>query len=78
VRRWAREGRLRPGYWSGWQWKDAQWRNRCIDPDACRHDRVILTHRHRSDNGEWKDEQYPVRIERTMQLGWLPKYPVSV
>ena len=20
VRRWAREGLLRPGYWGGWQW----------------------------------------------------------
>jgi len=28
-------------------------------------DRVILIYRHRSGDGEWKDEQYPVRIVRT-------------
>ena len=29
------------------------------------HDHVILIYRHRSGEGKWKDEQYPVRIERT-------------
>jgi hypothetical protein len=29
------------------------------------YDRVILIYRHRSGDGKWKDEQYPVRIERT-------------
>jgi hypothetical protein len=28
-------------------------------------DRVILVYRHRSGDGEWNDEQYPVRIART-------------
>jgi hypothetical protein len=28
-------------------------------------DRVILTYRHCSGGGDWKDEQYPVRIEWT-------------
>jgi hypothetical protein len=28
-------------------------------------DRVILIYKHRSGAGDWKDEEYPVRIERT-------------
>jgi hypothetical protein len=28
-------------------------------------DRMILIYKHRSGDGEWKDEQYPVRIMRT-------------
>jgi hypothetical protein len=64
VRRWAREGMLRPGYWGGWQWTQngevvASIQMRAED------DRVILMYRHRSSGGEWKDEQYPVRIVRT-------------
>jgi hypothetical protein len=62
---------LRPGYWCSWQWT----RNGEIVASIrmrAETDRVILTYRHRSGGGEWKDEQYPVRIERTpCNLGGL-------
>lgn len=64
VRRWAREGMLRPGYWGGWQWT----RNGEVVSSIrmrAEADRVILMYRHRSGGEEWKDEQYPVRIVRT-------------
>ena len=64
VRRWAREGVLRPGYWGGWQWtRDGETvASIQMRPEQ---DRVILIYRHRSGDVEWKDEQYPVRIVRT-------------
>jgi hypothetical protein len=64
VRRWAREGILRPGYWGSWQWRrDGEvvaWIQMQVE-----YDRMILIYRHRSGGGQWKDEQYPVRFERT-------------
>ncbi|MFZ2105413.1 MAG: hypothetical protein WAV18_08515 [Roseiarcus sp.] len=64
VRRCAREGILRPGYRGGWQWRRdgalVAWIQMQVE-----HDRVILTYRHRSGGGIWKDEEYPVRFERT-------------
>ncbi len=64
VRRWAREGMLRQGYWGAWQWTRDGEAVASIQMRA-EYDRVILIYRHRSGGGEWKDEQYPVRIERT-------------
>jgi hypothetical protein len=64
VRRWAREGVLRPGYWGGWKWTRAGKTVASIQMRA-EQDRVILIYRHRSGDAEWKDEQYPVRIVRT-------------
>src|SRR6202047_5304092 len=64
VRRWAREGVLRPGYWGGWHWTRNGETVASIQMRA-EQDRVILIYRHRSGDGEWKDEQYPVRIVRT-------------
>lgn len=64
VRRWAREGMLRPGYWGGWQWT----RNGEVVASIrmrAEEDRLILMYRHRNGGEEWKDEQYPVRIVRT-------------
>src|ERR1700732_196995 len=71
VRRWAREGVLRPGYWGGWQWTRDGETVASIQMRA-EQDRVILIYRHRSGDGEWKDEQYPVRIVRTScnRGGW--------
>lgn len=64
VRRWAREGMLRPGYWGGWRWlRDGQ-QVASIRMRA-EADRVILTYRHRSGEGEWKDEEYPIFLDRT-------------
>jgi hypothetical protein len=64
VRRWAREGVLRPGYWGGWQWTRDGETVASIQMRA-EQDRVFLIYRHRSGDAEWKDEQYPVRIVRT-------------
>lgn len=64
VRRWEREGVLRPGYCGGWQWKR---HGEVIASINMRTEsgRVTLSYRHRSGGGEWKDEKYPVRIVRT-------------
>jgi hypothetical protein len=64
VRRWAREGALRLGYRGGWQWTCDGETVASIQMRA-EQDRVVLIYRHRSGGGEWKDEQYPVRIVRT-------------
>lgn len=64
VRRWAREGMLRPGYSGGWQWS----RNSEVVASIrmrAEYGQVVLTYRHRSYGAEWKDEEYPVRIVRT-------------
>ncbi len=71
VRRWARGGVLRPGYWGGWQWTRDGETVASIQMRA-EQDRVILIYRHRSGDAEWKDEQYAVRIVRTpCNLGGL-------
>ena len=64
VRRLARKGALRPGYWGGWEWMRDGETVASIQMRA-EQDRVVLVYRHRSGDGEWKDEQYPVRIVRT-------------
>jgi hypothetical protein len=64
VRRLAREGMLRPGYWGGWEWMRDGETVASIQMRA-EQDRVVLVYRHRSGGGEWKDDQYPVRIVRT-------------
>src|ERR1700716_4428936 len=47
VRRWAREGVLRPGYRGGWQWTRDGETVASIQMRA-EQDRVILIYRHRS------------------------------
>lgn len=64
VRRWAREGMLQPGYRGGWRWSRDGREIASIRVRA-EVNRVILTYRHRTDGGDWKDEEYPVSIERT-------------
>jgi hypothetical protein len=64
VRRLAREGMLTPGYWGGWEWMRDGETVASIQMRA-EQDRVVLVYRHRSGGGEWKDEQYPVRIVHT-------------
>lgn len=64
VRRWARDGTLRPGYWGSWQWTRNGETVASIQMRA-EQDRVILIYRHCSGGAEWKDEQYPVHIVRT-------------
>jgi hypothetical protein len=51
VRRWAREGVLRPGYWGGWQWtRDGE--TVASIQMRVEQDRVILIYRHRSGSEE--------------------------
>jgi hypothetical protein len=64
VRHWAREGVLRPGYRGGWQWTRNGETVASIQMRA-EQDRVILMYRHSSGGGEWKDEEYTVRLVRT-------------
>ena len=64
VRRWARAGVLRPGYWGGWQWTRDGETVASIQMRA-EQDRVILIYKHRCGGDEWKDEHYPVRLVRT-------------
>lgn len=65
VRRWQRDGFLTPGRVFGWQWSRG---DNVVASIRVRteSDRVILTYRHRSGGGAWKDESYPVR------LNWTP------
>jgi hypothetical protein len=64
IRRWARGGVLRPGYRGGWQWTRDGETVASIQMRA-EQDHVILSYRHRSGGGDWKEEEYPVRIVRT-------------
>ncbi len=65
VRRWAREGMLRPGYQGGWRWMRNGETVASIDMQA-EQDRVILAYKHHSrGSAEWKHEKYPVRIVQT-------------
>jgi hypothetical protein len=64
VRRWAREGMLRPGYHGGWQWSRGGEVVASIQMHA-EADRVVLTYRHSSGGGDWQDKEYPVFLERT-------------
>jgi hypothetical protein len=64
VRRWAREGLLRPGHWGGWQWTRDGETVASIHISA-KQDRVILIYRRRNGSEEWRAEQNPVRIVRS-------------
>ena len=64
VRRWKRDGLLKPHRSFGWQWS----RDGEVVASIRVHtetDRVILTYRHRSGGEVWKDESYPVYLDWT-------------
>ena len=65
VRRWQRDGLLAPGRAFGSPWtRDGETVVSIrVRTEA---DRVILSYRHRSGGGEWKDERYPVRLDWTV------------
>jgi len=50
--------------WGGWRWLREGQQVASIRMRA-EADRVILTYRHRSGEGEWKDEEYPVFLDHT-------------
>ncbi len=64
VRRWQRDGLLIPGNAFGWQWSR---RGEVVASIQARAEagRVVLSYRHRSGGGEWKDESYPVYLDWT-------------
>lgn len=64
VRRWAREGMLRPGCRAVWTWRRGA---RVVGSINMRSesDFVVLSYRRQTAGGEWRDEEYQVRIVRT-------------
>jgi hypothetical protein len=64
VRPLKRGGFLSPGRAFSWQWSRHGEVVASIDVRA-EVGRVILTYRHRSGGGEWKDESYPVYLTTT-------------
>jgi hypothetical protein len=68
VRYWARQGLLRPGYCGSCRWRRRGEVVASINVRA-EEDRVILTYRHRSDTGEWKDQEYPF-TSAGRAVGW--------
>jgi len=64
IRQLARAGALKPGYVGWWNWMRGAETVASIQMRA-EHDYVVLMYRYRPRDGQWKDEQYPVRIERT-------------
>ncbi len=64
VRRSQREGLRVPERAFGWNWLRHDETVASIQVRA-ESDRVILSYRHRSGGGEWKSEDYPVRLDWT-------------
>ncbi len=64
VRRWQRDGFLTPGRAFAWQWTrhGEEVASISVRTEA---NRVILSYRRRSGDGEWKSEEYPVRLDWT-------------
>ena len=64
VRSWKRDGLLTPHQSFGWQWSR---HGEVVASIRVRTEanRVILTYRHRSGGGDWKDESYPVNLDWT-------------
>ena len=64
VRRLQRDGLLSAGKSFGWSWTRNGEKVASINVRT-EADRVILDYKHRSGGGEWKSENYPVRVEWT-------------
>lgn len=64
VRRWAREGMLSPGCRAVWTWRRG---SHVVGSINMRSESgfVVLSYRRQSAGGEWRNEEYPVRIVRT-------------
>jgi hypothetical protein len=64
IRRLQQKGVLNLRHWLNWQWtlNDQPYANINIRPES---DRVMLSYRHRSGGGEWKNEEYPVLMTQT-------------
>lgn len=64
VRRWARDGLLKPGQSFGWQWTQGSKRVGSIRLYVAR-DEVRLDYRTRDYGGEWEPMTYPVKLLHT-------------
>ena len=65
VRRFRREGLLKPGHWFSWCWWRAEEKVASIGVFV-RQDRLVLAYRHRSGpGGEWEDVKEPVPLTWT-------------
>lgn len=64
VRRLQRDGLLSTGKSFCWSWTRSGEKLASINVST-ESDRVILDYRRQSDGGEWKSENYPVRVEWT-------------
>jgi len=64
VRRLQRDGLLMPGRSFGWQWA-RNGKEKASIQVRTEVDRVILNYRSRSNGGDWKQEEYPVRLDWT-------------
>lgn len=64
VRRWAREGMLRPGYCGSWLWLRRGEVTSSIGVRADE-DRLILSYAHRKRGCDWQDTEYPIPISRS-------------
>ena len=64
VRLMARKGVLNPGFTWGRQWLRLGKAVGSIQLQTG-HDRVTLIYKHRSNGQDWKDEAYPVLLDRT-------------
>jgi hypothetical protein len=65
VRRFRREGLLKPGHWFSWCWWRAEENVASIGVFVCQ-DRLVLAYRHRSNpGGEWEDVKEPVPLTWT-------------
>lgn len=64
IRRWAREGMLRPGCRAVWTWRRA---GRVVGSISMRSesDFVVLSYRRQPAGGEWRNEQYRVPVDQT-------------
>ena len=67
IRRWQRDGLLAPGRWFDWSWMRDGKTVASINVRVEAH-RVILSYRHRSRDEEWRDEEYPLRLDRTRRM----------
>jgi hypothetical protein len=64
VRRWQRDGLLRPNQTFGWQWKRNGETVASIQVRT-ESDQVILKYRHKRSDEDWQDKSYPIRLDWT-------------
>lgn len=64
VRRWERDGLLKPGNWFAWQWTVNDEVSNSIQIRV-ELERVVLVYRQRAYGGDWQDIEEPVHLSYT-------------